>query len=268
MKRPAGPRRVRPGAPLSISLLALLIAISGVPVVSAATHIVKVALFAQNAGAVNGIKASRVPHPGQLVALNAGAKLPRSVVPTVAATSLNGIRASTTPIAGALYPLGRNAAFPDSVIPLDSTTKAPNIAARIYADVDQPIPNSAGGPTTPETFLHFGRAEFDTAGLFQSAIPDRLTVPVTGVYLISATVSWDPLTSGVGERVVRIAAKGIVVAAQQAVTPGDPFQSVTGIDRLSAGDTVQVVVGSTNDTKAVTADGNPSSLSVVWLAPG
>jgi hypothetical protein len=268
MKRPARARRVRSGAPLVISLLALVVAISGVQVVSAATGIVKVALFAKNAGTVNGIKASRVPRPGQLVALNVAAKLPHSVIPTVAVTSVSGIRASTRATAGALFPLGFNAAFPESVIPLDSTTKAPNVAARIYSDVDQAIPNSAGGPTTPETFLHFSRAEFDTAGLFRSAAPDRLTVPVAGVYLISATVSWDPKTSGAGERVVRLAAKGIVVAAQQAVTPGDPFQSVTGIDRLSPGDIVQVVVGSTNDTKVVTADGNSSSLSVVWLAPG
>jgi hypothetical protein len=268
MKRPAAGLRVRSRAPLVISVLALVVAISGVSAVSAATHIVRAALFAKNAGAVNGIKASRVPRAGRLLALNASAKLPRSVMPPLTVASLNGIRASSTAAAGRLFPLGANAAFPESVIPLDSTTKAPNIAVRLSSDVDQAIPNSAGGPTTPETFLRFARAEFDTAGLFRSAAPDRVTVPVTGIYLISATVSWDPLTSGAGERVVRLAAKGVVVAAQQAVTPGDPFQSVTGIERLTAGDIVQVVVGSTNDTKVITADGNSSSLSVVWLAPG
>jgi hypothetical protein len=38
--------------------------------------------FALNAGAVNGIKASRAPKPGRLVPLGKNAKLPRSVVPT------------------------------------------------------------------------------------------------------------------------------------------------------------------------------------------
>jgi hypothetical protein len=39
--------------------------------------------FAANAGAVNGIKASRKPKPGRLVPLGRNAKLPASVVPTV-----------------------------------------------------------------------------------------------------------------------------------------------------------------------------------------
>jgi hypothetical protein len=39
--------------------------------------------FASNAGAVNGIKASRTPKPGRLVALGRNAKLPASVVPTI-----------------------------------------------------------------------------------------------------------------------------------------------------------------------------------------
>jgi len=38
--------------------------------------------FAANAGAVNGIKASRTPKPGRLVPLGKNAKLPASVVPT------------------------------------------------------------------------------------------------------------------------------------------------------------------------------------------
>ena len=41
-----------------------------------------IAAFARNAGAVNGIKASRTPKPGRLVPLGKNAKLPGSVVPT------------------------------------------------------------------------------------------------------------------------------------------------------------------------------------------
>ncbi|HYZ17928.1 MAG TPA: hypothetical protein VE615_00155, partial [Gaiellaceae bacterium] len=40
-----------------------------------------VAAFARNAGAVNGIKASRTPKPGRLVPLGRNAKLPASVLP-------------------------------------------------------------------------------------------------------------------------------------------------------------------------------------------
>ena len=41
-----------------------------------------IAAFAHNAGAVNGIKASRTPKPGRLVPLGKNAMFPRSVVPT------------------------------------------------------------------------------------------------------------------------------------------------------------------------------------------
>jgi hypothetical protein len=52
-----------------------------------------IAAFARNAGAVNGIKASRTPKPGRLVPLGRNAKLPRSVVPTV-----RGVRGSQGPV--------------------------------------------------------------------------------------------------------------------------------------------------------------------------
>ena len=41
-----------------------------------------IAAFAANAGAVNGIKASRTPKAGRLVPLGRNAKLPASVVPS------------------------------------------------------------------------------------------------------------------------------------------------------------------------------------------
>ena len=51
-----------------------------------------IAAFAANAGAVNGIKASRAPKPGRLVPLGRNAKLPASVVP-----SRRGARGLTGP---------------------------------------------------------------------------------------------------------------------------------------------------------------------------
>jgi hypothetical protein len=51
-----------------------------------------IAVFATNAGAVNGIKASRTPKPGRLVPLGRNAKLPASVVP-----SKRGARGLTGP---------------------------------------------------------------------------------------------------------------------------------------------------------------------------
>ena len=59
-----------------------------------------VAAFAANAGAVNGIKASRTPKPGRLVPLGRNAKLPASVVP-----SRRGARGLTGP-QGSVGPQG------------------------------------------------------------------------------------------------------------------------------------------------------------------
>jgi Collagen triple helix repeat (20 copies) len=57
----------------------LLAALSLSPVGDAARR--SVAAYARNAGAVNGIKASRTPRPGRLVPLGRNAKLPASILP-------------------------------------------------------------------------------------------------------------------------------------------------------------------------------------------
>ena len=59
----------------------LLVLLAASPAGGAAGR--SIAAFARNAGAVNGIKASRTPKPGRLVPLGRNAKLPSSVVPTV-----------------------------------------------------------------------------------------------------------------------------------------------------------------------------------------
>ena len=78
-----------------------------------------IAAFAINAGAVNGIKASRAPKPGRLVPLGRNAKLPASVVPDrgplagrPAQRGLRGHRArpGAGPVHGPAGPAGPGAA--------------------------------------------------------------------------------------------------------------------------------------------------------------
>jgi hypothetical protein len=240
--------------PLALSAAALLVSLlSSGSLVSASSGVVRHALFADRAGTARHASTADTAK----IALRAKA-----------ATTVGGIRASRRAVAAQLLPLATNGQFPESVLPLDSTTKAPDIAARIWSDVDQAIPNSAGGPSTPETYLHFDRISFDTRQLFRAATPDRLTVPVTGIYLMAATVAWQHPSVAAGDRVVRLIAGGRIIAAEQVFTPFAPIQEVTGLERLTAGDTVQVVVGTDTDTNVLTADGGSPSLSVVWLAPG
>src|SRR5262245_57528686 len=71
--------KVREKLPLVLSATARVVAVFGAtPLGSAALNAVS---FAKNAGSVNGIKASRSPKAGQLLALGANRKFPSSVVP-------------------------------------------------------------------------------------------------------------------------------------------------------------------------------------------
>ena len=90
---------------------------------------------------------------------------------------------------------------------------------------------------------------------------------MTGVYLVSVTVDWAHPTVAPGELVVRLVAGGKVIASEQVNPAFNPSQSVTAVERLLAGNTVQVIVG-THDAGTVITDDESPSLSVVWLAPG
>ena len=90
-------RKVRTTVGLAGAVLALTALAAG-PAGGAARR--SIAAFAANAGAVNGIKASRTPKAGRLVPLGRNAKLPASVVP-----SRRGARGLTGP-PGSVGPQG------------------------------------------------------------------------------------------------------------------------------------------------------------------
>jgi hypothetical protein len=256
---------MRNWAALVLSTLALTIALIGTPATDAAVHAVRLALFAKNAGEVNGIKASRTPKAGRLVPLNASQKLPASVVPRVDAASVNGILASQPPVPGMLVPLGTDGRFDPSVIP--------TIAARVSSVTDQAVPLSAPGANTPETSVVFNHVTFDSDHLYNPSAPDGLTIPVPGIYLVTATVRWAsaPLDQFLGDRVVRLIADnnhgGNEIADAQADPPSGPAQTITSVYAFAAGDRVRVQVGSSTDTRLTTNNGDIPSLAVVWLAP-
>lgn len=149
----------------------------------------------------------------------------------------------------------------------------PRIAARVWSDTAQAVPLSATGPGTPETSARFDRVTFDTDHFFDAGSPDRLHIPVAGIYLVTGTVRWGAIPSDqdLGDRVVRIIADtpsgGHEVAAAQAVPPSGPAQNVSGIYALAAGDDVRLQVGASTDTALVTDGSDVPSLAAVWLAP-
>ena len=70
--------------PIALGVAAVLVALLGFASLGEASRLaspVRLAKFASNAGAVNGIKASKKPKAGQLVPLNKKGKFPESVIP-------------------------------------------------------------------------------------------------------------------------------------------------------------------------------------------
>ena len=170
------------------------------------------------------------------------------------------IEASSRPKPGALLPLSGDGRFPTSV--------APNIAARIYNSTDEQVPlQIAGGPVMR---LSFDRVSFDTAGLFDPAHPTRLKAPVTGVYLISANVSWQVTWSPAGlNRAVTVYVNNHAVSIDQRPPAQETRQVVSTLYRLNAGDEVEVGVGQ-DEAATLIADAvgdYAPSLSMAWIAP-
>jgi hypothetical protein len=81
----------RPAPATLIATLALVLAVA--PVAPAAGGWVKRALYARNAGTVNGISASREPRRGNLIVLPKSGKLPASILPA----SIGGARGPAGP---------------------------------------------------------------------------------------------------------------------------------------------------------------------------
>jgi hypothetical protein len=142
----------------TIALLAgaalLLAVLTASPAGSAARR--SIAAFALNAGAVNGIKASKTPKPGRLVPLGKNAKLPSSVVPTVRGP--RGLPGPQGP-AGPPGPVG-----PQGSQGLQGPQGAPGLAGPGAAKLAFDVPAN----TPAGTILTFGglilRAACSTAG--------------------------------------------------------------------------------------------------------
>jgi hypothetical protein len=179
------------------------------------------------------------------------------------------ISAASQPQKGELLPLGNNKQFPESVVPLDSTTKAPNIAARVYSSHDEPTKiQIAFGPVQQ---LTFDQVSFDTDHLFDPQQPSRLTAPVGGVYVITTSVSWAVQGTSLNgvNRAVYVTVNDHVIAVDQRPPAAETRQVVTTIYRLNPGDAVQVGIGQDAGDLTANAVGDYApSLAMAWIAPG
>jgi hypothetical protein len=131
------------------------------------------------------------------------------------------------------------------------------------------LPPAQSIPSETTTALQFDTEAFDTQDLHDPANPERLRAPITGTYVLTASVEWEP--AALGRRELQIDAQGARVAATSEV-PGEPddspFQSVTAIRRLGAGSFATARVTQTSgDPIAVRELTGTPTFSMVWVGP-
>jgi hypothetical protein len=127
--------------------------------------------------------------------------------------------------------------------------------------------------TNTTTAIAFNTETWDTASLHSTASnTSRLTAPIDGVYLITASVLWQG--SNVGTRNINIEINGIKAVAGGQQTPPDANQfpqSATTVYNLSAGDFAEVEVtqdrGSNLSIDTVSANELSPEFSMTWLGP-
>ena len=155
-------------------------------------------------------------------------------------------------------------------MPLDSTTKAPNIAARVFSAHDQLTHiQIAYGPVQR---LTFDQVSFDTAHMFDPGRPTQLKAPVAGIYLITTNVSWaveSNRLNGFNRAIVLYVNGDHAIAVDQRPPAEETRHVVTTIYRLNAGDTVEVGLGQDAGDLTANAVGDYApSLAMAWIAPG
>jgi len=156
---------------------------------------------------------------------------------------------------------------------LGAATVAPsNLAvipsARVRRTTSQSIPNGTF------TAIQLTSETWDHLGLHSNVNNTRLTAPIDGVYLITASVFWAP--SSTGRRDLGIAVNGNFVAfvAQPATSAVSEVPlSVTTVYLLEAGDFAEAKVEQTSggalnlDAGSGGSETSPE-VSMTWLGPG
>lgn len=218
------PVLVRGRLPLILSSLALVVALSGVGPADAA-RAVRRALFANSAGSLNGIKASKKPHPGRLLPLDATGRYPSSVLPS----SIRGPR-------GPQGPAGPAGTLSDPYV-----FRAHKIAAQ----------DSVAGATVT---VALGGEDYDPHNDFDPA-SSRYTAPVAGYYQFSSSVSVSGPPGRMFSFIATARAGQTIRGTDLTVTTGINRSVASGLMMLQAGDTVDLHVYTDGATNLGVEDG-------------
>ena len=148
-----------------------------------------------------------------------------------------------------------------------STTKFAAIpGGRVRSNATQAI---ATNTLTP---LAFNTVDLNTGSVFDVAQPTRLTAPVAGTYVITASISWANSALGIRELHIRLNGGptnlAVVSDAPTALNTA-PEQNVATTCHLSAGDYVQAVVWQTSGgpLDSWNSPNDAPLLTLNWIAP-
>ena len=148
-----------------------------------------------------------------------------------------------------------------------STTKFAAIpGARVRSNATQPINSSTLTPLT------FNTVDQNTGGVFDVAQPTRLTAPVAGTYVITASVSWSNSAAGFRELHIRLnggTTNLALVSGGPTASNTAPEQNVATTCHLSAGDYVEAVVWQTSggSMDSWNSANDAPLLTLNWIAP-
>ena len=146
--------------------------------------------------------------------------------------------------------------------------------ARVQRDAAVSIPS--GGASTVLSWD--STPDFNVGGVFDSTKPTKMTAPIAGRYLITASVRWD--SNAAGRRVVALnvnypatgwaqIARSSVSAYWSTTAAFFPEQTATTVYKLNAGDYVEVWVAQDSGSALDLMVGidNGVTYSMQWLAP-
>jgi hypothetical protein len=141
--------------------------------------------------------------------------------------------------------------------------------ARVVRLADMSVPNGTGTFTD----VQFDTESYDSGGLFDPAQPDRVTVPIAGVYALMGGARWTANATGVRSAFLRKndePGAGFLAASTIAAFATEPTrQSVATIARLQPGDFIELEVeqSSGGALNLASAGTEITHLTAMWLGP-
>ena len=252
--------RHRPSAAMVVACIALGVALGGTSYAAFKLPANSVGTKQLKKNAVTSVKVGN----NSLTGVDVRESTLRDVVSALslvdASSTSDHVAASSQPTAGNLLPLSADGRFPVSV--------TPNVAARVYRSTDQIVPTQIA--FAPVMRVVFDKVSFDTAHFFDTAHPTQLKVPVTGIYLVTATVFWQVWGTDGNNRGISLFRNGNFIATDQRPPADETRQSVTTLYRFDAGDTVEVGIGHDQSPSlaAVAVGDNAPSLAMALIASG